>query len=108
MRNQTHPLTLLLAAFVSLIFSFSIHAVTNSWVYFDAPGHLNYRIWTNGNHIMDFSSAGYQGGGVAIPTNVATVVTVNPSGGNDTAAIQSAINTVASHSMANGFRGAVQ
>ena len=57
---------------------------------------------------MDFSSAGYMGGGVAIPTNVATVVTVNPSGGDDTAAIRNAITTVASHSLVNGFRGAVQ
>jgi len=108
MRTQPHFLTPLLAAFVSLFFSFSIHAVTNSWAYYDSPGHLAYQIWTNGNHIMDFSSAGYQGGGVAIPTNVATVVTVNPSGGDDTAAIQSAINTVAGHSLVNGFRGAVQ
>src|SRR6185369_15868621 len=82
-------------------------AATNSWVYFDSPGHLAYRVWTNGNRIMDFSSCGYMGGGVAIPTNVATVVTVNPSGGDDTTAIKNAITTVAGQPLVNGIRGAV-
>ncbi|HXF11258.1 MAG TPA: hypothetical protein VN625_10780, partial [Desulfuromonadaceae bacterium] len=95
-----------LLAFIAL--SSSLNAVPSSWVYFDTPGHLNYQAWTNGNRIMDFSSSGYMGGGVAIPTNVATIVTVNPSGGDDTSAIQSAINTVAGHSLVNGIRGAVQ
>ena len=81
-------------------------ATTNRWVYFDSPGHLTYRTWT-GNRIMDFSSCGYMGGGVALP-NVSTVVTVNPSGGDDTAAIKSAISTVAGRSLVNGIRGAVQ
>src|SRR5438045_3174415 len=88
-------------------FSISAFATTNRWVYFDSPGHLSYRTWSNGNRIMDFSSSGYMGGGVAIPT-VATVVTVNPSGGDDTTAIKNAISTVAGQPLVNGFRGAVQ
>src|SRR5215813_13981561 len=78
--------------------SISVFATTNSWVYFDSPGHLTYKTWSGGNRIMDFSSSGYMGGGVAIP-NVSTIVTVNPSGGDATAAIKSAITTAAGHSL---------
>src|ERR1044071_9012606 len=92
---------------ICVSFSISTLATTNRWVYFDSSGHLTYRTWSGGNRIMDFSTSGYMGGGVALP-NVATVVTVNPSGGDDTAAIKSAISTVASRSLVNGFRGAVQ
>jgi len=56
---------------------------------------------------MDFSYAGYQGGGVDLP-NVTVQQTVNPSGGDDTSLIQSAINAVSALAPdANGFRGAV-
>src|SRR5690348_7635416 len=110
MKTRLHRLV---HAFRFLIFAIcgglatSAFATTNSWAYFDSPGHLTYRTWSNGNRIMDFSSSGYMGGGVAIP-NVSTVVTVNPSGGDDTAAIKSAISTVAGRSLVNGVRGAVQ
>jgi hypothetical protein len=57
---------------------------------------------------MDFSSAGYMGGGVALP-NAATVKTLNPSGGDDTANLQSAINYVGGLTAdTNGIRGALQ
>jgi hypothetical protein len=56
---------------------------------------------------MDFSSAGYMGGGVALPT-VPVKRTIAPSGkGDDTALIQAAINEVAALPLENGFRGAV-
>lgn len=56
---------------------------------------------------MDFSGAGYMGGGVALPA-VPVVCTVAPSGGSDdTAVIQSAINQVAALPLQGGFRGAV-
>lgn len=59
------------------------------------------------NLIPDFSYAGYMGGGVALPT-VPTVITISPSGGDDTALIQAAIDAVEAMSPnANGFRGAV-
>jgi hypothetical protein len=55
---------------------------------------------------MDFSYAGYMGGGVALP--VAPVKQMlSPSGGDDTAAIQTAINAVAAMPLTNGLRGAV-
>jgi len=106
-KSLKRMLPLTTSLFFLCLVSISAFATTNRWVYFDSPGHLSYRTWSGGNRIMDFSSSGYMGGGVAIP-NVSTVVTVNPSGGDDTAAIKSAISTVASHSLVNGIRGAVQ
>ena len=59
------------------------------------------------NRIPDFSHAGYMGGGVALP-NLPTIITLSPSGGDDTALIQSAIDQVeAMDPDLNGFRGAV-
>ncbi len=56
---------------------------------------------------MDFSYAGYMGGGVAIP-DVAVKETVQASGGaDDAAAIQGAIDRVSKLPMVGGFRGAV-
>ncbi|HLQ50951.1 MAG TPA: hypothetical protein VK129_05590, partial [Terriglobales bacterium] len=80
---------------------------TSSWVFVGSDGHLHYKTDSQGNRIMDFSSAGYKAGGVPLPV-VATQRTVNPSGGDDTSAIQSAINAVSALTPdANGFRGAV-
>jgi hypothetical protein len=95
--------TMVLLAGVSGLF-----AQTSSWASLGSDGRLHYATDANGNRIMDFSSAGYQGGGVSLPT-VASKATVSPSGGDDTAAIQAAINTVSALPLdANGFRGAVQ
>jgi hypothetical protein len=85
-----------------------VFAQTSSWASLGSDGRLHYTADANGNRIMDFSSAGYQGGGVSLP-NVAAKATVSPSGSDDTAAIQAAIDTVSALPLdANGFRGAVQ
>src|SRR5262245_24588125 len=56
---------------------------------------------------MDFSTAGYAGGGVALP-DVAAKLVVAPSGGDDTHLVQAAIDTVAKLPLdGQGFRGAV-
>jgi hypothetical protein len=79
----------------------------SEWVHYDATGRLVYKpINSQGDRIMDFSSAGYMGGGIAIP--MATVAeTVKPSGGDDTAAIQAAIDAVSKRPLEGGLRGAV-
>jgi hypothetical protein len=56
---------------------------------------------------IDFSFAGYGGGGVSAPV-VAAVISVRPGGGDDTALLQSAIDRVSALPLRNdGFRGAV-
>src|SRR5262249_102439 len=61
----------------------------------------------NGDRIMDFSLAGYMGGGVGLP-DLPVRQSVSPSGGDDTSAIQAAIDAVAGMTPdANGFRGTV-
>jgi hypothetical protein len=81
---------------------------TSNWATLGSDGRLHYKTDANGNRIIDFSSAGYGGGGVSLP-NVPVRVTLNPSGGDDTAAIQSAINAVSAMPIgSDGFRGAVQ
>lgn len=76
------------------------------WISLDSSGHLVYQTLPGGDRIVDFSYAGYLGGGVPLP-RVAAVQTVAPSGGDDTAAIQRAIDQVSNLALKGGFRGAV-
>jgi hypothetical protein len=79
----------------------------SQWVSWDAGGKLVYKsLNPQGDRIMDFSHAGYHGGGVALPV-VPVAVTLSPSGGDDTAAIQAAIDEVSKKPLVGGFRGAV-
>lgn len=60
-----------------------------------------------GNKIIDFSSAGYMGGGVKLPDIPAKAI-VEPGEGDDTSRIQVAIDRIAQMPMdQNGFRGAL-
>src|SRR4051794_32304180 len=69
-------------------------APKSEWVYRGPDGKLAYKTTPAGDRILDFSYAGYRGGGVAIPT-VPVKKTVKPSGGEDDAAlIQAAIDEV--------------
>jgi hypothetical protein len=80
---------------------------TSKWAHADAPGHLAYATLPTGERLLDFSTAGYMGGGVAIP-QVPVRQTVHPSGGaNDAPAIQAAIDAVSALSPSGGIRGAV-
>jgi hypothetical protein len=82
-------------------------SATSQWARVDAPGHLAYATLPKGERILDFSSAGYMGGGVAIPS-VPAQQTVKPSGGaDDTPAIQAAIDAVSKMPATGGLRGAV-
>ena len=72
-----------------------------------ADGRLVYTTDAAGNRIVDFSHAGYGGGGVAIP-DVPVGVVVGPGPGSDRQRLQAAIDLVASMPrQAGGFRGAV-
>jgi hypothetical protein len=76
------------------------------WVSLDSSGRLVYRALPRGDRIVDFSYAGYRGGGVPLP-RVPAVRTVAPSGGDDSAEIQRAIDEVSVLPLNDGFRGAV-
>lgn len=77
------------------------------WVHFGANNLLAYYSDSLGNHLPDFSYAGYMEGGVPLP-NVPVKLTISPVVGDNTANIQNAINSVSALSPdTNGFRGAV-
>src|SRR5581483_1440421 len=70
-------------------------------------GKLAYTAEASGDRVPDFSTAGYRGGGMAIP-DVPVRVVVPRREGDNTARIQAAIDYVASlPADAHGFRGAV-
>src|SRR4051812_23447255 len=82
---------------ISLAIVPGVHAAepaTSEWAHADASGRMVYRTTPAGDRIMDFSHAGYMGGGVALP-NMPVKRTVKPSGGpDDTAMIQAAVDEV--------------
>ncbi len=99
------PLTAALAAFAAAV---AVSAQGRSqWVYVGADHRLHYGTDARGNRIMDFSHAGYGGGGVALPAvRVARTLSAQP--GDNTARIQAAIDEVSRlPPAADGFRGAV-
>lgn len=71
----------------------ALHAQAISEWAFPGPDHrLHYRYDDRGNSIMDFSSAGYQAGGVKLP-DVAAAQRLTPTGGDNTARIQAALDS---------------
>ena len=103
--SQTFAAILILASAVG-----AAQRGKSEWVSLAADGTLHYKTTDKGDRIIDFSHAGYMGGGVAIP-DAPGKREVKPSGGegdDDTAAVQRAIDDVSSAPVdANGFRGAV-
>ncbi len=66
---------------------------TSKWVYFGVDHRLQYRTDERGNRILDFSYAGYRGGGVRL-TDVPVAKTLSPVAGDNTARIQEALDSV--------------
>src|SRR3982751_1785496 len=98
--------------FCVLVLNQPVHALENEkqseWVHPGPDGKLVYKTTPAGDRILDFSHAGYMGGGVALP-EVPVAVTVKPSGGDDDSKlIQDAIDQVEALPMKDGFRGAVK
>lgn len=79
------------------------------WAHYGSNGRLVYAHLSNGDRIPDFSSAGYRGGGIALPF-VPQRLKVSPEGRtDDTPAIQAALDAVAKLAPgADGIRGAVE
>lgn len=73
----------------------------------DADGRLTYPADESGNRVVDFSHAGYRGGGIALPF-VPVVRTLSPTSGDQTARIQAALDEVGALPLqADGYRGAL-
>ncbi len=103
MRSPAPPLVLVLA-FAAVL---PAAATYSQWARPGRDGHLQYKLDAQGNRIMDFSHAGYRGGGVALPA-VRVVRTVKPISGDNTAQIQSALDGLAqAPADGAGIRGAV-
>ena len=84
-----------------------VRQAASTWVTVGPDGRLRYAADSRGNRIMDFSHAGYNGGGVELPT-VRVARTIRPVAGDNTTHIQNAIDQVAALARdADGFRGAV-
>ena len=99
------------AAFAAMAFG----AVAQDGAVVDRPavgpgenGRLIYRADARGDRIVDFSHAGYAGGGVALPMAAASVMVAAPRG-DATATVQTAVDRVSALPVgANGLRGVVQ
>jgi len=91
-----------------LVTTASLFAQAKSqWVYFGADHLLHYRTDGQGNRIMDFSYAGYRGGGVSLP-NPPAIRHIGPTESDATPRIQAAIDSVSKRLPdKTGFRGAV-
>ena len=105
---------------VPLVFTRIVHAANSAteksasmsnsqWVHFGSDRKLVYATTPKGDRIPDFSSAGYRGGGIALP-HATTRLKVSPAGGaDDTPAIQAALDRVAMFTPeTHGLRGAVE
>jgi hypothetical protein len=78
----------------------------SKWVYINSQGKLGYKTLEHGDRIMDFSFAGYMGGGKKLPSPPVKI-TISPSAGDNSDVIQNAIDQVSKMEMINGFRGTV-
>src|ERR1700746_3400799 len=85
------PSTLVLALLVSLA-ALTAKATDAQWVHFNTNHLLVYSNDDLGNHIADFSYAGFGGGGVALPTNAVVKTNLSAIVGDNTPQIQNAIN----------------
>src|SRR4051794_1809875 len=108
MTAPRRPIALFLVLILLAIASVArAQPATSEWVHPGPDGKLLYKTTPAGDRIVDFSYAGYMGGGVALP-EVPVKVTLPPTGAEDeTEAIQDAIDEVAAMPMEKGFRGAV-
>lgn len=79
---------------------------SSEWATMNARGKLVYKTLPKGDRILDFSYAGYMGGGVAIPSPT-VVITLNAVPGDNADAIQQTIDQVSARPLVNGFRGVV-
>jgi hypothetical protein len=103
---RSYVSTLLMAAISLPAGARGVRSARSQWVSFDHAGRLTYRRLSTGDRILDFSYAGYMGGGVALPM-VPVSKTVASSAQDDSETIQAAIDEVSLLPLVDGVRGAV-
>jgi hypothetical protein len=82
--------------FFALLFAVALLSAQSKseWVYFGPDHLLHYKTTERGDRILDFSSAGYRGGGVPLPS-LPVVRKLSPIKGDNTAQIQAALDDTA-------------
>ncbi len=107
-KNYLFSCLLILTLFCLSAFGQTAQNPVSQWVAEGKDGKLVYKTTQKGDRIMDFSHAGYLGGGAAIP-EVPVKITINPSpiGSDQTEEIQTAVDAVSKMKPENGFRGAI-
>lgn len=78
----------------------------SKWVFVNSNKKLEYKKTEKGDRIMDFSFAGYMGGGVSIPTPIVKI-TLSAVEGDNSGNIQQAVEQLSAVEPVNGFRGAI-
>lgn len=88
----------LLCIFFSLSVMGQEQTGKSQWVYPDASGKLVYKTTRKGDRMIDFSHAGYKGGGVTLPT-IPAKMTMHPleDGQDCTDYIQNAMSSKPEH-----------
>lgn len=105
--NLPRVSSIALALFCSAAFAAAPKAPPAPSLKLGANGHLSYTSDAAGNRVVDFSPAGYRGGGEPIPAVPARIV-VDPAPAQNRERIQAAIDAVSALPLDNnGFRGAV-
>ncbi|HWR37397.1 MAG TPA: hypothetical protein VN622_16165 [Clostridia bacterium] len=104
--TRIFALALLAASIPMLLLPETAFADDSIWVRSKGKGQMIYKELPKGDRIPDFSHAGYMGGGVAIP-DVPVKKTLIPSGADDTASIQEALDEIGKMDLVNGARGAL-
>ncbi len=102
------PSGLLLMCVLGLAIPPAALAGESQYAFPGATGRLMHRSRATGDRVPQFSGVGFRSGRQPLPI-VPTVISVQPSGGDDTASIQAALDTVAGLPLGvDGFRGAVE
>ena len=97
-----------LAVAVTTVGGAAAYRATSKWAYLDRDRRLHYATDARGNRIMDFSHAGYKGGGVTLPV-VNVVTTLGPEAGDNFSRIQAALDEIGRRLPdSNGIRGALR
>ena len=104
--TRLFAVVLLFALWIPCSYAQTDKKAKSQWVYLDQKGALAYKTMEQGDKITDFSYAGYMGGGMRLP-DAPVKITLDAIAGDNTNAIQNAINTVSAMPLVNGLRGAV-